>query len=155
MPQEIERKYLVNNEQWQKLPKPPGMFCRQGYLVNDADKVVRVRIMNDNAFLTIKGATAGISRDEYEYGIPVADAREMLDKYAASEISKTRYLIETGNHVWEVDEFSGDNEGLIVAEIELDSETEPVDPPSWTEKEVSDDERYFNSNLAINPFKHW
>lgn len=122
MPQEIERKYLVINEQWQKLSKPPGVFCRQGYLMNDADKVVRVRIMNDKAFLTIKGATAGIASDEYEYEIPIANARELLDKYADSEISKTRFHLEIGKHVWEVDEFSGENEGLIIAEIDLGSE---------------------------------
>jgi len=149
---EIERKFLVKKELWEALEKPKGKYYRQGYLMNSKDRVVRVRIAGEQGFLTIKGAAEGISRLEYEYEIPKSDAEEMLDRFQPEGTEKIRYRIpEDSGLVWEVDEFLGANEGLVVAEIELTNEDQSFTPPNWLDQEVTHDERYANSNLALRP----
>lgn len=155
MGQEIERKYLVDIEKWQELDKPEGQLYRQGYLLTDPTKTIRVRQTADKGYLTIKGFSVGASRPEYEYEIPFDEAKELLDQFAVSELSKIRYKIHFDGKLWEVDEFLADNEGLIVAEIELRSEEEQFNTPGWLGKEVTGEERYYNSNLTIEPFKNW
>lgn len=155
MGKEIERKFLVDLEKWNKLSKPAGHHYRQGYLLTDPNKTIRVRLTDTNGYLTIKGKSSGTSRPEFEYEIPKEEARELLDNFSVSELSKTRYKIEYMNKLWEVDVFEKDNEGLIVAEIELESEKEEFEKPDWVAKEVTEDERYYNSNLTLNPFKNW
>jgi CYTH domain-containing protein len=151
---EIERKFLVNKEVWNAFMKPEGKYYRQGYLLNGKERVVRVRIAGDQAFLTIKGAADGISRLEYEYEIPKADAQEMLDKFKPEGTEKIRYRIPEGSGlVWEVDEFLGDNEGLVIAEIELATEEQLFSRPDWVGQEVTHDERYYNAILAFRPFR--
>ncbi|AXY72460.1 CYTH domain-containing protein [Paraflavitalea soli] len=152
---EIERKYLIDHEKWQQVEKPLGQRYRQGYLLTDAQKTIRVRVTETSGFLTIKGLSVGATRPEYEYEIPIPDALELLDNFAISELSKIRYTISFENKVWEVDEFLGDNAGLIIAEIELTSESEHFKCPDWVDKEVTGDEKYYNSNLTIAPFKSW
>jgi|SRR5579859_5749973 len=155
MGSEIERKYLIDYEKWQKIEKPSGQLYRQGYLLTDPKKTIRVRITEANGFLTIKGLTVGATRPEYEYEIPVSDAAELLDKFSISELSKIRYKISLNNKIWEIDEFLGDSIGLIIAEIELKSEDEHFEIPEWVDKEVTGDEKYYNSNLTIKPYKNW
>lgn len=155
MGQEIERKFLIRGEAWRNQGK--GSVYRQGYIPTvKPGHTVRVRIAGDRAFLTIKGPAKGLSRLEYEYPIPLSDAEEMLEKLCDRPlIEKVRYEIPQGHHVWEVDEFLGDNRGLILAEIELSSETETFELPDWIEKEVTGDRRYYNSNLTKKPFSTW
>jgi CYTH domain-containing protein len=155
MPLEIERKFLVNAEKWQAAKKPVPSFYRQGYLVSDPNKTIRVRQTDDAGYLTIKGLSVGATRAEFEYEIPKAEAGELLDKFAVSGITKQRYKIEFKNKLWEVDEFLGENAGLLMSEIELKSEIEPFELPDWVEREVTGEERYYNSNLAVTPFKSW
>ena len=152
---EIERKYLVNLDQWQELKKPVGEMYRQGYLLTDPNKTIRVRQTKDKGFLTIKGLSVGATRAEYEYEIPFHEAKELLDQFSISELSKIRYKIVFDNYLWEVDEFLADNDGLIVAEIELSSEDENFSIPDWIEQEVTSEDKYYNSNLTIHPFKDW
>jgi adenylate cyclase len=152
---EIERKFLVKHNIWQQEPQTKGTEMRQGYMVNQTSKAVRLRIAGARAYLTFKSGTKGISRAEFEYEIPVDDARELYDQFVETGLEKTRYNITYRDKLWEVDVFSGDNEGLIVAEIELDTEDEQFDLPPWVGQEVSFDERYYNSNLSVNPFKNW
>ena len=152
---EIERKFLVNRTLWEKLLKPAGDFFRQGYLLADPQKTVRVRLANNEAFLTIKGKTQGATRPEYEYQIPQTDARELLDSFAEAELSKTRYKIMHAGKLWEIDEFTGENEGLILAEIELTSEDETFALPDWVTEEVTGQRKYYNSQLCANPYKTW
>ena len=151
---EIERKYLIDLEKISPLEN--GIRIKQGYLSTNKNAVVRVRVKNDKAYLTIKGSNSGIARLEFEYEIPLDEANEMLEKLCQKPvIDKTRYLITHENHTWEVDIFYGDNEGLVVAEVELSSEDEFINLPSWVKEEVSHDDRYFNSNLMKLPFKDW
>jgi CYTH domain-containing protein len=152
---EIERKYLVNHDKWKALNKPAGKFLRQGYLLTDPDKTIRVRYSDEAAYLTIKGLSIGATRSEFEYEIPINEAQELLDKFSVARLAKIRYNIKFNSRVWEVDEFLDDNFGLIVAEIELSSETESFDIPGWIDKEVTAEEKYYNSNLSIHPFKNW
>jgi len=152
---EIERKFLVDKERWRQAIRPAGVLFRQGYLSNQTNPTIRVRVTDKQGFITLKGTTSGISRKEFEYEIPVAEAIELLDNFALSEISKTRYCIYYGDKLWEVDEFLGDNAGLIIAEIELQREDELFTLPDWIMHEVSEDVRYFNSNLSVNPYKNW
>jgi adenylate cyclase len=152
---EIERKFLVDMEQWQQMPKPIGTYFRQGYILSDDTKTIRIRVTPDQGFITIKGSTKGISRLEYEYTIPAVEGEELLDNFAVSELRKRRYCIEVAGKVWEVDEFLGENKGLLLAEIELDSEDEKFILPPWVTKEVTGDDRYYNSNLAVKPFSKW
>ncbi|MCP9753074.1 CYTH domain-containing protein [Ferruginibacter sp. HRS2-29] len=155
MPLEIERKFLVHHQQWQQLEKPAGELFRQGYILTDAAKTIRVRITPSTAFLTIKGLTTGISRPEYEYEIPQHEAAELLDHFAIAELSKIRYKIKAGGHLWEVDEFLAGNAGLIVAEIELKSEEEKFMVPAWIADEVTEEEKYYNANLTTHPYSKW
>ena len=152
---EIERKFLVHPEKWEDLQKPAGENFRQGYLLTDPQKTIRVRQTFDKGFITIKGISVGASRQEFEYEIPHLDAEELLDQFAVSELSKIRYKILFENHLWEIDEFLGENEGLILAEIELKSEDEKFNLPDWIAKEVTEEQKYYNSNLTINPYKNW
>ncbi len=144
---EIERKFLINTEKWQVLNKPEPKLIIQAYLVNTPDKTVRVRIKGTKGFLTIKGATTGISRSEFEYEIPIEDARQLIEQFAEKVIEKHRYEIHTDEHIWEVDVFHGNLEGLLLAEIELNSEDEAFSIPSWVGEEVSNDPEYFNAKL--------
>ncbi len=151
---EIERKFLVINEAWREGVQ--GLTFRQGYLCRDKERVVRLRAAGDKGFLTIKGLTVGASRAEYEYEIPLADCLAMLDTLAAKPlIEKTRYKIPHAGLTWEVDEFFGENSGLIVAEVELEREDQPFAKPPWVGEEVTGDARYYNSNLIALPFSRW
>ena len=151
---EIERKYLIDLEKIGTLEN--GIRIKQGYLSTDKNTVVRVRVKNDKAYLTIKGANNGISRLEFEYEIPFDEANEMLDNLCKKPvIDKTRYIIKHDIHIWEIDVFYGDNEGLVVAEVELKDENEKINLPSWIKEEVTSDNRYFNSNLMKYPYKDW
>lgn len=154
MGQEIERKFLVRNADW-RVQADEGMRFRQAYLHSDSHVAIRVRVVGDEAYLTIKGG-GGIVRAEYEYAISAGDAQDMIDTLCGDGIvDKTRYLVRNGGHVWEVDVFAGDNEGLVVAEIELSSPDEPFARPSWLGREVSDDPRYLNANLVKRPYRLW
>jgi adenylate cyclase len=154
MAKEIERKFLVNGSEWKNLAK--GTEYRQGYLSTVKERTVRVRTINSAGYLTIKGISTGATRLEYEYEISVADAHEMLDKLCERPlIEKKRYKIEYGGLIWEVDEFFGENEGLLVAEVELEDENQEIRKPEWIGKEVTGDPRYFNSNLSKTPYKRW
>lgn len=155
MPLEIERKFLVHHHQWNQLEKPLGNHFRQGYLLTDPQKTIRVRQTDDKGFITIKGISVGASRQEFEYEIPPHEAKELLDQFAISELSKIRYKIMYENHLWEIDVFFGENEGLIVAEIELQNEDEIFAIPPWIDVEVTSEEKYYNSNLTIYPYKNW
>ena len=152
---EIERKFLVNQEAWQSVEKPDGVHYQQGYIPSDDNCTVRVRIAGAHGYITLKGRTKGISRSEFEYEIPLADAKTMLQQFTQNGTEKIRYKFPAGNKVWEVDEFLGLNKGLVVAEIELGSEDEAFEKPLWITEEVTDDMRYANSNLAISPFSKW
>ena len=154
MGKEIERKYLIKDDTWRK--QASGTTYRQGYLSTVKERTVRVRTIDDKGFLTIKGITIGATRREYEYEIPTADANEMLDELCEKPIiEKTRFKIPHAGLTWEIDEFSGVNQGLIVAEVELESEDQNIDFPPWVGEEVSGDPRYFNSNLIANPYTNW
>ncbi len=155
MATEIERKFLLKNSSWKNLADEGTHFC-QGYLVGSQHASVRVRIQGKRAFLNIKSATIDIVRQEYEYEIPLTEANEMLETLCEKPlINKIRYRLENDNHVWEIDVFSGDNQGLIVAEIELNDKDESFTKPDWLGKEVSDDNRYYNVCLVKHPFKEW
>lgn len=149
---EIERKFLVVGDAWRTAP---AVFYSQGYLSSDKARTVRVRIAAEQAFLTIKGLTQGMSRAEFEYEIPLADARELLQLCEQPLIEKYRRQIPYAGFVWEVDEFLGENLGLVVAEIELPAEDAPFAKPGWVGEEVSTDARYFNSALAREPYSRW
>jgi len=154
MGQEIERKFLVTSDTWRA--DDAGLFCRQGYLASGTDVTVRIRVLGDKGFITIKGPTKGIVRAEYEYSIPVVDANELLDHLCPKPlIEKYRHYREHGGHKWEVDEFVGENQGLIITEIELQSAEQVVELPSWVGRDVSDDSRYYNVNLAVKPYALW
>lgn len=155
MPQEIERKFLVNMPLWDKLSKPEPQHFRQGYLFSSPEKTIRVRTTNSGAFITIKGKSIGASRSEFEYEIPKDEAIELLNEFSENELSKTRYNINHEGHVWEVDVFEGENLGLIVAEIELQDENENFEIPEWIGEEVTSQIKYYNSNLTKKPFTSW
>jgi CYTH domain-containing protein len=154
MAKEIERKFLIRPDAWK--PQDSGMYYKQGYLNSQKERVVRVRIAGGKAMLTIKGITKGVTRAEFEYTIPVEDAALLLDNLCEQPvIEKHRHKEIHGGKTWEIDVFHGENEGLMVAEIELTSEEEAFERPLWLGEEVSSDPRYFNSNLLKNPFKSW
>jgi adenylate cyclase len=154
MAKEIERKFLVHPRKWSDLG--PGLVIRQGYLCASKQSSVRVRTYGDKAFVTIKGPTSDTTRDEYEYEIPINDANEMLANLCEQPpIEKTRYRIVFKGHTWEVDEFTGENRGLTVAEVELKNAKEQVELPDWIDREVTGDPRYYNSNLSTKPFSTW
>ena len=145
---EIERKFLVVGD----YPMDEGVEMMQGYLCKDPERTIRVRLEDEKAVLTIKGAALGITRLEYEYEIPFEDARELLDLTVDGIVEKTRYYHRTDSHVWEIDVFKRHNKGLVVAEIELKNEDEVFKNPSWVGKKVTDDPRYANSLLSTTPF---
>jgi CYTH domain-containing protein len=152
MPTEIERKFLVQGTPWR-----PGTGVRfsQGYLNRDKERTVRVRIAGERGFLTIKGVTRGAARAEFEYGIPLADAEELLKLSDGPIIQKNRYVVVHDGFTWEVDEFLGDNAGLVIAELELTSEDQPFSRPPWLGAEVTHDSQYYNSSLASAPYVNW
>ena len=154
--QEIERKFLVLNEAF-KLTATNKKNIAQGYLNTNPNRTVRVRIANDKAFLTVKGKgnDTGMTRFEWEKEIPVNEAQSLLLLCEKGVIEKTRFEIPVGNHVFEVDEFYGENQGLVMAEIELSDEYEPFEKPSWLGKEVTNDQRFYNAYLSKNPFSEW
>jgi len=155
MATEIERKFLLLNQDWQEYTRSE-LHIVQGYLATNEFSSTRIRIQNDKANINIKSATLGITRTEFEYSIPVGDARLMLEDLCIKPvIEKTRFTVEHMGHTWEIDVFSGDNEGLIVAEIELSSPDEAFEKPSWIGEEVSNDARYYNACLVNNPYKNW
>ncbi|MCL2789156.1 MAG: CYTH domain-containing protein [Desulfobulbus sp.] len=154
MGREIERKFLLTGDGWRGLAD--GIEYRQGYLCADRERIVRVRLAGGRGFLTVKGPTAGAGRDEYEYEIPAAEARAMLDTLCLEpQIEKKRCTIPYQGHIWEVDEFFGANQGLILAEIELSAENEPFERPDWVGKEVTGDVRYYNAMLCRFPYRDW
>ncbi|MBD2301020.1 CYTH domain-containing protein [Nostoc sp. FACHB-87] len=154
MAKEIERKFLVKGDAWRKLGK--GSVYRQGYIATKNSVTVRVRIANNRGYLTIKSPSVNCSRSEFEYEIPLTDAEEMLDTLCDRPlIEKVRYKVELNGLIWEIDEFDGDNKGLILAEVELTDEQQQIEIPEWIGAEVSTDGRYFNSNLAKFPFSKW
>lgn len=149
---EIERKFLVNKKKWNKPDN--GCLYTQAYLAKEGC-TLRVRIAETKAYITIKGPTVGCSRKEFEYEIPIADAQDMMKLTLYPPIVKIRYMQEIGGKIWEIDEFLDSNEGLIVAEIELNSEQESFVKPEWVEKEVTSDKRYTNASLSKHPYKAW
>jgi CYTH domain-containing protein len=152
---EIERKFLVDHSKWGALNKPEGQLYCQGYISDLPGRTIRVRIAGDNGYLTIKGPTSNTIRQEFEYQIPVKDAAEILNLFTTSRVEKIRYRILVGMKTWEVDVFLGDNTGLIIAEIELTKPSESFILPGWAEREVTEDQRYYNSYLATHPFNSW
>ena len=149
---EIERKFLVVGDAWKQAP---GVPYAQGYLNRDKRRTVRVRVVEGRAWLTVKGANAGATRAEFEYPIPLADAEQLLALCDGPLVRKLRRVIVHEGSTWEVDEFEGDNAGLVVAEIELRSEDQPFAAPAWLGAEVTHDPRYFNSSLAAAPYSTW
>jgi adenylate cyclase len=154
MGEEIERKFLVTGEGWRDVAT--GVKYRQGFLSTVAERTVRVRVAGTRGTITVKGKNVGARRAEFEYEIPVGDAEQMLDTLCERPlIEKVRYTLTAGPHRWEIDVFEGDNAGLVVAEIELGSENEAFAKPKWAGDEVTDDPRYFNSNLVAHPYRSW
>lgn len=152
---EIERKFLLRDDSWHD-SADEGVLIRQGYLAGSEKSSIRIRVADDKANINIKSATLDITRQEYEYPIPLAEANEMLDTLCEGPlIEKTRYHVHHEKHLWEIDVFSGDNRGLIVAEVELGSADEDFERPNWLGEEVSDDARYYNVCLVKHPYKDW
>ena len=155
MATETERKFLVKQNQWNTIKKD-GAIYRQGYILRSQSKTIRVRLIEGGkGYITIKGESKGASRAEYEYAIPLKDAKELLTDFCDVVVSKKRFKIKVHGKLWEVDEFMDDNEGLIIAEIELQDEAETFISPEWIDKEVTGDTRYYNSELSVNPYKNW
>lgn len=151
---EIERKFLVASDGWRAQASGAIRFS-QGYLSRDPARTVRVRIAGQQSFLTIKGATTGATRAEFEYAVPLGDAQQLLALADGPVVEKIRHLCVLDGMTWEVDEFLGANAGLVVAEIELESEAQPFTRPAWLGDEVTGDARYVNANLAVRPFTSW
>jgi adenylate cyclase len=152
---EVEHKFLLANDDWRNAVTR-SVDYRQGYLSSTAASSIRVRISDNQAWLNIKSATIGNWRNEYEYEIPLQDATEIIDNLCRKPlIEKTRHFVEHAQHCWEIDEFKGANEGLIVAEIELSATDEKFTKPPWIGQEVTDDSRYYNNNLSSQPFSTW
>jgi adenylate cyclase len=152
---EIERKFLIEKDLWYALKKPLGEDIIQAYLVNEPGKVVRIRVTNSNGFITIKGPSENATRQEFEYQIPKEDALEILALFDPKKIEKIRHNIEFQGHLWEIDEFFGNNDGLIIAEIELNSREESFEKPPWLGREVTNDHRYYNAYLSEHPYSLW
>ena len=151
---EIERKFLVTGHDWKQ--SDTAMHCLQGYLVDNDTCVVRARVMGDAGFLTVKGRVVGPVATEFEYGIDAHEAKTIIETLCDGRmVEKTRYVIDHAGMQWEVDEFHGANEGLIVAEVELDREDQTIDLPPWVGSEVTGDARYYNMNLAVRPYSTW
>ncbi len=154
MPREIERKFLLKNDKWRSMVQA-SRALRQGYLCGNDRASVRVRIDGDQANLNIKSATLGVERLEFEYAIPVEQAEALLSELAGQVVEKTRHEVRHHEHLWEIDEFAGDNAGLIVAEVELEDAQERFERPDWLGDEVSGDPRYYNTELARHPYSRW
>jgi CYTH domain-containing protein len=156
MPQEIERKFLVTDTSYRELATSSSHIV-QGYICSDKGRTVRIRIRDDKGYLTIKGGSnaAGLSRYEWEQEIDVADAHDLLKLCEPGIIDKVRYLVPSGNHVFEVDEFAGENQGLVIAEVELAAENEPYTKPAFIGQEVTGNRRYYNSHLRVYPYSIW
>lgn len=154
MAKEIERKFLLENDNW-KSQFTSRTIIKQGYLNTQKERTVRVRIFGEKGFLTIKGETVGMTRLEFEYEIPVQEAEELLKLCEKPLIEKERFIVLIGKLEWEIDIFEGDNEGLRIAEVELEDEKQDVEIPDWIGEEVTFDNRYFNSSLVKLPFKNW
>ena len=155
MPHEFERKDLVRDDSWLDYAREGTVF-RQGYLPGAKTASVRVRLSGDKAHLNIKSAALSVIRKEFDYEIPVHDAEDMLDNFCERPlIEKIRYHVDHAGHTWEVDVFEGENDGLVIAEIELDSPDESFELPGWVGEDVSDDPRYYNPNLVKHPYKTW
>lgn len=153
MGKEIERKFLVTGDAWRR---GEGIRVRQGYISRGEGHTVRVRSTSVGAYLTVKGARQGVTRSEFEYEIPLDDAEELLDSVCVKPlIEKTRYVIPFRGLTWEVDEFFGENQGLVIAEVELEREDQEFDKPDWVGDEVTGDPRYYNANLVANPYSKW
>jgi adenylate cyclase len=152
---EIERKFLIRKDLWYAVHKPEGEILQQGYLVAEPGKTVRIRVSPSSGFLTIKGPSENATRDEFEYRIPREDALALLDKFVTRRVDKIRYTIVFKDKTWEIDEFFGASEGLIVAEIELDDPRESFEKPAWIGEEVTEDPRYSNAYLAGHPYCEW
>jgi len=154
MAKEIERKFLVSSMVFKSLGSKH--YIHQGFLNTEKERVVRIRIMDDNAYITIKGISKGAARWEFEYAIPVQDARFMLENLCLKPtIEKFRYKISMGDFTWEVDEFLGDNSGLVIAEIELTIEDQQFAKPDWIGEEVTGNKKYYNANLVEHPYNTW
>ena len=151
---EIERKFLVDGTKWRDSVEQ-SMRYQQAYLSRDPDRTVRIRIVERNAWITVKSSTDGLRRSEFEYAIPLEDAVEMMKMCERPLVEKTRHLLRHAGNLWEIDEFAGENAGLIVAEIELESEDQDFEKPSWAGEEVTQDSRYYNSQLSKTPFLRW
>ena len=151
---EIERKFLTGSDAWRDLGE--GTDYRQGYLLTAPERTVRVRTAGERGYLTIKGGSVGAGRSEYDYEIPIDDARELLDELCMRPlIEKRRHRIPYAGLIWEIDEFFGENHGLVLAEVELESKDQSVDLPQWIGEEVTGDPRYFNAALVARPFSTW
>ena len=153
MAREIERKFLVKDDKWLKFQK--GTAYKQGYLSIEKDHTVRIRISSQNAYITIKGKTTGAARSEFEYEIPLEDGKELINMCRQPVIEKIRYKIEFKGFTWEIDKFLGKNKGLVLAEIELESEDQVFEKPDWADKEVTGDARYYNASLSVKPYSTW
>ncbi|AXT48625.1 MULTISPECIES: CYTH domain-containing protein [Chromobacterium] len=150
---EIERRFIVVGDDWRGLA--PGVQYRQGYLSVEKERTVRVRVVGDQAWLTLKSNISNVSRHEFEYPVPLADAQTIMGAMCPMVVDKLRHRIEHGGFIWEVDEFFGDNAGLVLAEIELPDESTPFDKPAWIGEEVTEDGRYTNAYLSKTPYSRW
>jgi len=151
---EIEKKFLIKRIPIEQISYSESI--KQGYIVSDKKKVIRVREKGGDFFITIKGNKIGISRFEFEYKIPRSDALELFENFCeVGTIEKTRHYVKNLSHTWEIDEFHAENQGLIVAEVELNSENEKFDTPDWVLEEVTSDPKYYNMNLTMKPYKNW
>jgi adenylate cyclase len=155
MPLEIEHKYIVNKSEWLKLKPENSLAIKQAYLSTDPEKTIRLRTLGNSAFITIKGKTTNAVRKEYEYEIPISEANEMIELFGENVIEKTRHYIHYQDHLWEVDEFFGLNDGLMIAEIELTAEDEIYAVPIWVAQNVTEDAKYYNSYLIKRPYSTW
>ncbi len=154
MAKEIERKFLIINEEWRELAT--ATLYKQGYLSTVPERTVRIRVVGEKAYFAVKGITKGFTRTEFEYEIPILDANQMLDGLCERPIiEKNRYKLDFAGLIWEIDEYLGENQGLIIAEVELEDESQELSLPDWVGKEVSDDPKYYNANLVANPFSKW
>ena len=151
---EIEKKFLLKNEDW-KRQCTEGVQIKQGYLNSHTERTVRIRISGGNGEITIKGKTENLTRKEFEYQIPYEEALSLIQLCETPIIEKTRFKIKQENLTWEIDQFGGENIGLIIAEVELESENQILTLPSWVGKEVSQDSKYYNSSLLTYPYKNW
>lgn len=154
-PLEIERKFLIASDAWRAQCTAPARRIAQGYLCADSEKSVRIRLAGEDGTITVKGSRTGITRLEFQYSIPAAHAARLLELCELPPIDKTRHIVHHAGMKWEIDVFHGENDGLLIAEVELEREDQPLEIPGWAGAEVSDDPRYYNSSLARHPFKSW